>query len=92
MNYQTILTVLSISGIGFGIFNYFRNPQISLEKGEGLMAMSITQLQKDVTNIRDNHLHTMDVKIDDQGKSIRDLSIEVTKLSTIIDERIPRKI
>lgn len=91
MNYETILTVLSIGGILFGMFNYFRNPQIKLEKGESLMAMSISQLGKDLANLRDNHIHTIDQKLDVQANDIKNLAIEVTRLGTIIEERIPRQ-
>lgn len=82
-----------MSGIGlvFTAINYFRNPQINLEKNEGLMSMSISQLQKDLANLRDNHVHSIDQKIDAQGASIRDLAIQVTRLQTIIEERIPKK-
>jgi hypothetical protein len=90
MNYETILTILSIGGILFGAFNYLRNPQIKLEKGEGLMAMSISQLGKDLANLRDNHIHTIDQKLDGQASDIKNLAIEVTRLGTIIEERIPR--
>lgn len=89
---SNIMFIVGMLGVIFTVYNYFKNPQIKLEQGEGLMTMSIKQLQIDLTNLRDNHVHTLDVKIDDHGKSIRDLSIEVTKLATIIDERIPRKI
>ncbi len=93
---ETILTtsnitfILGILAIIFSIFNYFKNPQVKLEQNEGLMTMAIKQLQLDLTNLRDNHVHTIDVKLDDQGKSIRDLSIQVAKLSTILEERLPK--
>ena len=38
-----------------------------------------------------NHLHTVDVKIDGLLQMIGSLNVEITKLSTIIHERIPRK-
>lgn len=82
---------IGIGGAVFGIYSYFRNPQINSEKAESIMALNIVQLQKDFANLRDNHIHSMDIKIDEQGKAIRDLLIQTTRLSTIIEERIPRK-
>ena len=91
LNFQSLSYILGCAGMIFGIYSYFRNPQIKLEKGEGLMAMSIKQLQLDLTNLRENHMHTLDVKLDATNKSVCDLEVQVAKLSTIIDERIPKR-
>ena len=90
-DYATILSALGVLGVAFGVFSYFKDPQVKLEKGEGLMSMSINQLQKDLANLRDNHLHTLEVKMDEMRSDISKMSIEITRLGTIIEERIPRK-
>jgi hypothetical protein len=84
--------IITFLGVVFIVFNYFKNPQIKLEKGESLMAMSISQLGKDLANLRDNHIHTIDQKIDGQAGDIKNLAIEVTRLGTIIEERFPKNI
>jgi hypothetical protein len=38
-----------------------------------------------------NHIHTVDVKVDTLITTIGKMSNEITRLSTIIDERIPKK-
>ncbi len=38
-----------------------------------------------------NHIHTVDTKVDGVIKSLTDVNIQLAKLSTIIEERIPRK-
>lgn len=38
-----------------------------------------------------NHIHTVDVKVDKLGENIGGMSIEIARLTTIIEERIPRK-
>lgn len=38
-----------------------------------------------------NHIHTVDVKVDTLIATIGAMSNEITRLSTIIDERIPKK-
>lgn len=38
-----------------------------------------------------NHTHTVDVKVDELKKIVGTMSNEITKLATIIEERIPRK-
>lgn len=88
---ETIVSLLTIFGIVFAVFNYFKNPQVSSEKQDALMGQSITQLQTDLTNLRDNHVHTLDTKIDQTIVTVSQMGIEIAKLSTIIDERIPKK-
>ena len=48
-------------------------------------------LSSDLTNLRDNHVHTLDVKFDVIKDEISGLKIEMGKLATIIDERIPKR-
>ena len=38
-----------------------------------------------------NHIHTVDVKVDKLTENISTMSIKIQQLTTIIDERIPRK-
>lgn len=49
----------------------------------------------DATTMAQNHIHTVDVKLDGLVKVVSDmnlaLSTEVAKLGTIINERIPKK-
>jgi hypothetical protein len=39
-----------------------------------------------------NHIHTVDVKVDNLIVTIGKMSNEITRLATIIDERIPKKV
>lgn len=75
----------------FVVYNYFRNPQISLEKGEIGFGLQLKSLQDQLTNLRDNHIHTIESKIDGVNVEITNLKVELGKLGTIIDERIPKK-
>lgn len=38
-----------------------------------------------------NHIHTVDTKVDAISKSMSGMSNEITRLATIIEERIPKK-
>lgn len=38
-----------------------------------------------------NHIHTVDIKVDTLIGTVAAMSNEITRLSTIIDERIPKK-
>lgn len=87
---SNIMFAIGIVGIIFTVYNYFRNPQISADKNESIMSLKINNLQADFANLRDNHIHTLDVKTDGIIESVNSLTIQVTRLSTIIDERIPK--
>lgn len=38
-----------------------------------------------------NHIHTVDVKVDTLNASVNTMAVKVAELSTIINERIPKK-
>lgn len=44
-----------------------------------------------IQNIKDNDLHTIQTKLDDQGNQINQLKEQIIKLQTIIEERLPKK-
>lgn len=89
---ETIVTILGILGTVFGVYNYLRNPQISADKTNALLSQSLLQVQKDLANLRDNHVHTLDMKMDEAMSRINELAIQVAKLSTVIEERIPKRV
>lgn len=86
---EIIISICTVFGIVFAIFNYFRNPQVNSDKNDALMGQTIQQLRLDLTNLRDNHVHTLDTKLDQTISQVSQLSIEVTKLGVIIQERLP---
>lgn len=85
-----ITFVIGIGGLIFTIYNYFRNPQITSDKNDALMEQRIQNIELSIVNLRDNHIRSLDVKLDETNKSVSQVSIEVAKLGTIINERIPR--
>ncbi len=88
---SNILFVIAVASAIFAVYAYFRNPQINADKTDALLVQQLSILQKDVANLRDNHVHTLDLRLDQTNDSIGKLALEVTRLSTIIDERIPKK-
>jgi hypothetical protein len=97
---------IGILGVIFTIYNYFRNPQIKTEQKDALQSQEIKFMCE--SNDRrflaiqerfdgmllqsNNHIHTVDTKVETLTSSINDMGKEITKLATIIDERIPKKI
>lgn len=45
----------------------------------------------EATLLAANHIHTVDVKVDKCIENITHMSTEITKLATVIEERIPRR-
>jgi hypothetical protein len=101
-----IMFGLGIMGVIFTIFNYFRNPQITSDKNDAILAQQLEwsmqgtdrrfkDMQdsfKDLLLQSNNHIHTLDTKVEAMAGIIAAMGTEFAKLSTIIDERIPKKI
>lgn len=83
--------IIGLIGVIITVYNTVRNPQVTSEKNDSLMELSIAQLGKDLANLRDNHVHSLDIKLDETNKVVTQISIQVAKLATIIEERIPKK-
>lgn len=66
-------------------------PQNKAEKTDAILGQQLINLQRDLVNLRDNHVHTLGMKIDKVNETVQTQAIEIGKLATIIDERIPKK-
>ncbi len=81
--YNQVSLVIGIVGVTFGIFNMLQTPQTDIKVIEAL------------NNIRDNHIHTIEenVKRMDQENQdqYRDMSDRMTRIETILTERLPAK-
>lgn len=102
---SNIVFVIGLLGVLFSIFIYFKDPQIAAEKTDALlkqqMGFFIDTTEKRFQTMQENHhqlvlqsnnhIHTVDTKVDKLHASVDKLGNEVVKLSTIIEERIPKK-
>ena len=86
-----LLAVFALISILFGLYSYFRNPQITTDKLLLQLQDNYSTLQKQVTEIKETHLKEAEKDIKTLTTAVNDLSKTVIKLSTIIDERIPKK-
>lgn len=87
---QTILNVVYLLGFIFGIYLYFKNPQVRTEQATIKLRDDLTDLQKQITEVKENHIHIIENDVKALTQAVNDLSKTVIKLSTIIDERIPK--
>lgn len=89
-NLSYIMGFLGLIGIIFAIYNSFRNPQIDNDKVTIRIREDIDTLKDAVAEIKEKHLVSVEKDMRQLAETIQQLSITVTKLSTIIDERIPK--
>ena len=88
---QNIMFALLIITMIFNVYNSFKKPQIDADMRDSVFAIQLKTMQADLVNLRDNHIHTLDLKITTTNENVNLLTIAVAKLETIIDERMPRK-
>ena len=87
---------LGIIGLIFTVFHYFKNPQIDQDKRDALLAQQVNW-QNEATDRRFKEMQesfqglTVDTKVDKMAENVNLMSNEITKLATIISERIPKK-
>lgn len=102
---SNITFILGVLAIIFSVYSYFRNPQIKSDKTDALLTQKLQwtiegneKRFSDVNiniekafNLAQNHIHTVDIKVDKLIENVSLMSNEITKLSTIIEERVPKK-
>lgn len=102
---SNIMFVLGVIAIMFSVYRYFRDPQVASEKKDALLAQQVNwtaeatdrrfkDIQESFQQLllqSNNHIHTVDTKVEALGGAMIQMGKEIVKLSTIIDERIPAK-
>lgn len=102
---SNITFAIGIIGVIFTIYNYFKNPQIDSDKRDALLAQQIKSmieanefrfktLQESFNGMllqSNNHIHTVDTKVEALNATVTAMTNQITKLATIIEERIPKK-
>lgn len=84
------LGITSVLGIFLNVYNSWRKPQIASDTSLASLRNEIETLKKTVTEIRETHLRTVENDIKNLTTAVNDLGKTVIRLSTIIDERIPK--
>ncbi len=87
---QTIYTLLGICAIVFAVYLYFRNPQIKTDQITIKLRDDVSEMQRQIVDIKETHLRSVENDIKTLTNAVNELSKTVIKLSTIIDERIPK--
>jgi len=102
---SNIMFTIGLIGIGFTIFKSFYDPQKQSETNDLLVSQKIKlmcdeydkrfiSMQDDFSALlaqNQNHLHTIDTKVDALTVSIIQLGKDTVRLETIVNERIPQR-
>src|SRR3990167_8450366 len=90
---------LGLIGLVFTIYSYFKDPQVDGEKKDALLAQQVQwtiegnerrfkEIQEHFSGLllqSNNHIHTVDVKVDKMAENVSTLSNEIIRLGTIIE-------
>lgn len=60
-----IIQVSTLIGMVFGVYLYFRRPQEKSETIDAVFEVRMGVFEKMLCNLRDNHLHTLQTKLED---------------------------
>lgn len=88
-----ILGLISLLGTIFAVFFYFQKPQIALEKRVKTLEDALVSTDKDLANLRADHTNVNDglqKEFKEMTVAMNNLDKTVVRLSTIIEERIPK--
>lgn len=102
---SNVTFALGFLGVIFGVYQYFKEPQIDSDKAAALLAQQVNSQNEAVAqrfkDIQDsfnglllqsnNHVHTLDTKVDGLTNTVSQMRSDIVRLGTIIEERIPKK-
>lgn len=93
-NISIVIQIATLVGMIFAVYLYFRKPQEKGEVNDAVFDVKFEALEKMVANLRDNHIHTieskLDLHIDNQNKSELTMAKTIGRIETLLDERLPR--
>ena len=96
MPYQDIIYLgIALVTALFAVYLYFRKPQEQSESNDRVFNIQLNNVEKTIQNLADNHVHTLEVKLDahinDNHNFIEQDIKWKSRMETLLDERLPRK-
>jgi len=85
-----LLGLIALISILFAVYHFFRNPQIKTDQTTLKLRDDIESLKKQIHEIKETHLRAVEGDVKLLTTAVNELSKTVIRLTTIIDERIPR--
>lgn len=88
--FNEISFVIAIVGAVAGLLMWIINPQRTTELEIQRLGQQ-QELTEKIQNIKDNDLHTLQLRIEDIDAKVIQTNQNVLRLETILDERLPAK-
>lgn len=88
-----VLGLISIVGTVIGIIFWIQKPVSALEKKVQTLEEELTATKKDLQNVKDSHSESNTILtkgLKENTEALNKVNVEMTRLSTIIEERIPK--
>ena len=60
-----VMQIITLIGIIFAVYLYFRKPQEKGEVTDAVFTEKFTSLDRELANLRDNHIHTLGTELRD---------------------------
>lgn len=89
LSYETIGIIVQLVTVVFIGLMFFKRPQQQLSSKVQDLQAHITSLNSVIADIKQNHLHTIDVKQDQQATLLLGMAKDLVRLEVTINERIP---
>jgi len=83
-----IMQIATLIGLIFAVYLYFRKPQEKSDITDAVFDVRFNALEKTVINLRDNHIHTLDMKLDKHIQDNQIFMLENTKTCSRIETLI----
>lgn len=104
ITFENITFLIAIVATIFSVYHFFRKPDLEAdkritetEKETDKRLCLLEQLLKSersknelLTDTQKNHLHSIENKVDKNNENIKTLTSEIVKISTILEERLPK--
>ena len=94
---ENVTFIIAIGGVAFGIYHFFRNPDIDADKRICLLEEAIKNdyalIQKDISLIKENHLTHIQAQLEDNtrthlefSKAINNINNSLTRIETKLEK------
>lgn len=84
-----ILGLAALVSIGVSVYNSLKKPQEKSAIQDAVFGVKLQDLEKTVINLRDNHIHTIECKLDkhisDQQASFESNIRQMTRIETLLE-------
>ena len=91
---SNIMFILGILGVIFSVYNYFKTPQKTTDRDMALMAQKLSEVTRELASLSASyaaHIIADQNSFNSLTNQITAVDKSVVKLTTVIEERIPRK-